>query len=175
MRFVTRTVVALCLLAGAFPALAADLAIDVSTAPTHIPSFSWSGTYAGLSIGGATLDQNNYVTIGGFFGFNSKITQGVVAGAELQASAYFRNGTEYSGLDLLAVGRLGVVLNDVVLAYGLAGGGTVDGYAGYAIGAGVEYAATEQVSLRLEAQRLGILDDDDPVNKISLGALFHFN
>jgi hypothetical protein len=32
-----------------------------------------------------------------------------------------------------------------------------------------------QVSLRLEAQRLGIFDDNDPFAKIGMGALFHFN
>jgi opacity protein-like surface antigen len=175
MRLVTPTLLALALLSGAFPAFAADLAKEAPSATAQIAAFQWNGTYAGLSIGGATYDQNHYVTVGGFVGVNSEITQGVVAGAELQASAYFRNGSDYSGIDLLALGRLGAVLNDVVLAYGLAGGGTVDGYAGYAIGAGLEYAATEQVSLRLEAQRLGIFDDNDPFAKIGMGALFHFN
>ena len=174
MRILAKATLALLLTAGmATTVHAADLVVLDPVIYDESQPMIWDGFYAGVT-GGLARTSVGYVHVGAAIGYNAVVADGIVVGAELQTSAYF-NENGYIGSDILAFARAGVLVTDDVLIYGLAGVGvlTPDTEV-YTIGAGLEYAVADNVSLRLEAQGLGSFGGAPGLGKLSIGAMFHF-
>ena len=165
-------------------ASAADLIIPTAPEPIYeAAGFSWDGLYAGIEAGGVFVDGDDTTgLVGGVVGVNFTVADPIVVGIELQADYLFLDGDD-AGL-VLALGRVGAVVTDSVLVYAAGGVGTTvggdDEEGIYALGAGVEVALTDSVSLRGEVLGLGSFDDDD-VNddffdaaKATVGVFYHF-
>lgn len=140
LKFARPTVAALGLvaLAGAMPAYAADVVMDVPPAPAPIaelPVASWAGPYAGLNLGygfsgkteepGNTIDTDGF--IGGAFGGYNWQTDNFVFGGEAELGYNgvkgSNAGTETkSGLEGSLRARLGYAVTPEILLYGTAGG-----------------------------------------------------
>ena len=167
-------------------AQAADLIIPTTPEPIYeAAGFSWDGLYAGIEAGGIFADDVDTTgLVGGIVGVNFTVADPIVIGVELQADYLFLDG-EDAGL-VLALGRVGAVVTDSVLVYAAAGVGTGVGGEGdddeegvYALGAGVEVALTDSVSLRGEVLGLGSFDDDAnddffDAAKATVGVFYHF-
>lgn len=167
-------------------ALAADA---IGTPPPPVPSvpivddsgFDWNGFYAGIS-GGAQhntdVDETNW-TLGAQVGVNTTFDFFLV-GAEVAVDAVFDDAETYAYGSALARG--GVLITDELLAYGAVGYGSdfgADEGDGEHIlaGGGLEFAATENVSVR--GQYLYGWDQTDnatsgDIHKFTIGANFHF-
>jgi outer membrane immunogenic protein len=142
-------------------------------------AFGLEGPYVGLQ-GGATFDNGGAAgLIGVVAGVNFAASDAIFLGAEVELNA---NSPYFGSLavDALVSGKIGAMVTDDVAVYAKGGIGalsTVIGGAGvYQIGAGVEFAVTDDVSLRGE---LMYYDDFSGVNlaaggKATVGVLFHF-
>jgi outer membrane immunogenic protein len=175
-------------------AMAADLIIPTTPQPIYESAgFSWDGLYAGVEAGGV-FNSNNVNggvgalaanttngLIGGVVGVNFTVADPIIVGLELQGDYVWGNGQD-SGL-FLALARVGAVVTDQVLIYAAGGvgaistGGTSEGV--YALGAGVELAVTDNVSIRGEV--LGLGDFTNQANnqffdsaKATVGVFYHF-
>jgi outer membrane immunogenic protein len=175
-------------------AMAADLFIPTTPAPIYeAAGFSWDGLYAGVEAGGLfTNGLNNGAAhdsrglIGGVVGVNFTVADPIIVGIELQGDYVFAaNNTANDDAGLfLALARVGAVVTDQVLVYAAGGFGVVgsNGVSNgvYALGAGVEVAVTENVSLRGEVLGLGNFNDDANNNnffdaaKATVGVFYHF-
>ena len=165
-------------------AQAADLIIPTTPEPIYeAAGFSWDGLYAGIEAGGVFADDVDTTgLVGGVVGVNFTVADPIILGVELQADYLFLDGDD-AGL-ILALGRVGAVLTDSVLVYAAGGVGTTvggdDEEGVYALGAGVEVALTDSVSLRGEVLGLGSLDDEDDSDdffesaKATVGVFYHF-
>ena len=167
-------------------AQAADLIIPTTPEPIYeAAGFSWDGLYAGIEAGGIFADDVDTTgLVGGIVGVNFTVADPIVIGVELQADYLFLDGDD-AGL-VLALGRVGAVVTDSVLVYAAGGVGTSVGGEGdddeegvYALGAGVEVALTDSVSLRGEVLGLGSFDDDAnddffDAAKATVGVFYHF-
>lgn len=170
-------------------AQAADVIIPTAPQPiveSYAPGFDWTGFYVGANVGGQFTGAHSNGVVGALLGYNSTIIDSVIAGVEGRADYVF-DGYDFSAGEYLALGRIGFLVTDSVLAYGAAGLGYRDTSNGgaseggiYAFGAGAEIAATEYVSLRGEVLGIGFLGDGLNGNnapaaaKATVGALFHF-
>nr|MBF0685521.1 outer membrane beta-barrel protein [Pseudomonas sp.] len=168
-------------------AQAADLIIPTTPEPIYeAAGFSWDGLYAGIEAGGIFADGDDTTgLVGGIVGVNFTVADPIVVGIEVQADYLFLDGDD-AGL-VLALGRVGALLTDSVLIYAAGGLGTTingdDDVGVFALGAGVEVALTDSVSLRGEVLGLGNLDDDDDIDgdddffaagKATVGVFYHF-
>jgi outer membrane immunogenic protein len=164
-------------------AQAADLFIPTTPEPIYeAAGFSWDGLYAGIEAGGLFADGVDTTgLVGGVVGVNFTVADPILVGIELQADYLFTDG-EDAGL-ILALGRVGAVVTDSVLVYAAGGVGTSlggdDNEGVYALGAGVEVALTDSVSLRGEVLGLGGFDDDANDDffdsaKATVGVFYHF-
>ncbi|MDF2798743.1 MAG: hypothetical protein K0R85_1487 [Devosia sp.] len=168
-------------------AQAADLIIPTTPEPIYeAAGFSWDGLYAGIEAGGIFADDVDTTgLVGGIVGVNFTVADPIVVGIEVQADYLFLDGDD-AGL-VLALGRVGALLTDSVLIYAAGGlGSTIGGdddTGVFALGAGVEVALTDSVSLRGEVLGLGNLDDDDDIDgdddffaagKATVGVFYHF-
>ena len=164
-------------------AQAADLIIPTTPEPIYeAAGFSWDGLYAGIEAGGIFADDVDTTgLVGGVVGVNFTVADPILVGLELQADYLFLDGDD-AGL-ILALGRVGAVVTDSVLVYAAGGLGTTvggddeDGV--YALGAGVEVALTDSVSVRGEVLGLGAFDDDANDDffdsaKATVGVFYHF-
>ncbi len=148
--FKTLSIAALTGIAMTAGALAADPVTDYATevAPAYSANgFDWNRYYIGLNssyIGTGT----NYWGIGGVMGIN--IQDGaIVYGGELEASARVANGNISGGL-FQATARAGYLLSDDMLVYAIAGGGSNNGTGIGLVGAGVEFAVVQDVTVGAE-------------------------
>lgn len=149
---------------------------DIPIAP-ETEGYNWSGFYAGI------FGVDQYSPSGG-----NKLGLGALAGANLTFD-YFLLGGEVAVQGLAdgsspmsygqALGRVGVFATDNALVYASAGAGMNLGVADeqdFLLGGGLEYAVTDNVSLR--AQYLhgfpvsGI--DANAKDQVTLGASYHF-
>jgi len=169
-------------------AMAADLIIPTTPQPIYESAgFSWDGLYAGVEAGGLFTDgaagtDDTRGLIGAVVGVNFTVADPIVLGLELQGDYVFEgdNGGD-AGL-FLALGHVGAVVTDQVLVYAAGGFGTVtqngDSNGIYALGAGVDFAVTDNVSIRGEVLGLGNFDDanDDFFDsaKATVGVFYHF-
>lgn len=164
------------LVAGA--AMAADLPRrtgPVVQQPYYGKSFSWTGAYAGLNAGYGSGTMTNSAkgevgsikggTIGGTVGYNYQVQQ-VVLGVESDlAMANVRGARGGNSAKVSSIGTLRARAGyaaDRALVYataGYAGGNThvtngaetdAKWHNGYAVGAGLEYAFTDNVSAKAE-------------------------
>jgi len=120
----------------------------VEATPTYAaPSFDWNRYYLGLNTSYINAGTN-YWGIGGVAGIN--IQDGdIVYGGELEASARITGGT-WSGALSEATVRAGYLVSDDVLLYGIGGGGFNAGTGVGLLGAGIEFAVTQDVTIGTE-------------------------
>jgi outer membrane immunogenic protein len=170
-------------------AMAADLIIPTTPEPIYESAgFSWDGLYAGVEAGGLFSDggagtSDTQGLIGAVVGVNFTVADPIVLGVELQGDYVFESdvGDDDAGL-FLALGHVGAVVTDQVLVYAAGGFGAVtangDSNGVYALGAGVDFAVTDNVSVRGEILGLGNFDDanDDFFDsaKATVGVFYHF-
>ncbi len=168
-------------------AMAADLIIPTTPEPIYESAgFSWDGLYAGVEAGGLFGDDVTQGVLGGVVGVNFTVADPIIVGLELQGDYVFENEDDDvgdAGL-FLALGRVGAVVTDQVLVYAAGGFGVtaIDGDTTgvYALGAGVEFAVADNVSVRGEVLGLGSFDDDDDNDdffqsaKATVGVFYHF-
>ncbi|MFD2647733.1 outer membrane protein [Devosia albogilva] len=165
-----------------------------TTAFHHGDTTNFTGWHAGLNIGSLADPQFNFFDdygwgwhlsrfeMGGFVGYDHAVTDQIRAGVEVQLGGNYDTSGD-AGVDLLALGRLGLVATDQVLAYAAGGLGLVEGKGAYAFGGGVEYALWGQTSLRGEALVLGRMDgapglsgvSGPTTSKVTLGAVWRFD
>ena len=157
-------------------ALAADLprrTAAAAPAPVY-KSFNWTGVYAGLNGGyefgkmtksaSSTIGNINGYSFGGTVGYNQQIDNFVVGVEGDMAKTMIDGSTGTNSAKITSLGtvraRAGVAV-DRALVYGTAGyaGGTMKATSGatstkwengYAVGAGLEYAFTNNVSAKAE-------------------------
>lgn len=164
VRSLTLGVAAAALMAGT--ATAADLFVPTTPPPVFVsePSIGWEGLYVGVQGGGLFAEQNGtnqtYGVIGGVVGANFIPADPILVGLELQGDYIWGNGQD-AGL-FLALARVGAIVTDEVLVYATGGVGSIfaagDSEMVYALGAGVEFAVAENVSVRGEVLGLGDFD-----------------
>lgn len=158
------------------------------------PVTDFSGFYAGINLGGLTDPQFNFYNdngfgwhlsrfeIGGLAGYNHALNDTFRVGVEAQLGFNFDTSGD-SGIDGLALARVGVVPTEGVHVYAAAGLGMVEAQASYAFGGGVDYALWGQASLRGEALLLGRLDGAPGLtgvagpssSKVTIGTVWHFD
>ena len=151
---------------------AADLLTPVDPIYSS-PLFDFEGLYVGLQGGGAISGGTPYGVLGVVVGSNFAITDGIIAGVEFQGDAYYDGG--FSAYDALALGRVGGFVSDNAMVYGELGAGFTNTDPVYALGAGVELAVAEQLSVRGELQGLGAFGAMPSVGKATVGLLWHLN
>lgn len=145
---------------------------------TMAPAFSWTGAYIGVlggygwadgegSTAGATAsDDFDGGRLGAFVGYNWELSSGFVAGIEGDVN-YDWNDNDYAGIEVgsdfsgSVRGRVGYAM-DRTLIYAAGGWTATNGYIdgqgvdesetfhGWTIGAGVDYAFTDNMFGRLE-------------------------
>jgi len=159
-------------------AMAADLPRRATAAAPYVapvPVFTWTGFYAGVNAGygwgsqkgsaDAAYGSLDGAQIGGTAGYNYQMGQ-IVLGMEGDmdwSNAKSTNGANVSKLNSVATarGRIGYAVDRVLLftTGGYAGGAVErtlgaasasDWHNGYALGAGMEYAITNNVSAKAE-------------------------
>jgi outer membrane immunogenic protein len=185
VRSLTLGVAAVALMASG--AQAADLFIPTTPEPIIVtePGFNWEGLYAGVEGGGFFYDGDTYGVVGGAVGANFIAFDPILVGVEVQADYIWGNGAD-AGL-ILALARVGAVVTDQVVVYAAGGAGSIfgggDSEMVYALGGGVEFAVTQNVSLRGEVLGIGDFDDADPffgtgdffdAAKATVGVFYHF-
>ena len=187
VRSLSLGVAAAALLVGG--AQAADLIIPTTPQPIYESAgFSWDGLYAGVNLGGQFSDDGagdsaGQFLLGGAVGVNFMVADPILLGAEIQGSYLFENEDE--GFDdagqFLALARVGAVVTDSVLVYAAGGAGVQfdedDDFGIYALGGGVEFAATDSVSVRAEILGLGDFGGDDDffdAAEAKVGVFYHF-
>ncbi len=154
------------------PASAADLLGPLDPIYSS-PLFNFEGLYVGIQGGGAMASGTPYGVLGVVVGSNFAITSGIIAGLEVQGDAYYNGG--FTAYDALALGRLGGFLSDNTMVYGQLGAGFTNTSFVYALGAGVEMAMTDQLSVRGELQGLGGFGAFPSAAKATVGLLWHIN
>lgn len=129
----------------------------------------FEGIYVGAYAGGV-LDPSALATVGGVAGANFAITDGIMAGAEVQAGATFGATTTY---DALMLGHLGYEVDDQVMVYGAMGAGIINGTGSYAIGGGAEAIVMDQLGVRGEILGTGTWGGGPNAAKATAGILWH--
>ncbi|MGF9563455.1 outer membrane protein [Neorhizobium sp. JUb45] len=183
---------------------AAPVAVDA-------PAFTWAGAYAGVQGGAGWLDGTFGLAgvgsakqdfdggvVGGFVGYNWQFSNGFVAGIEGDLDYNFNEesaagidiGTDWAGS---VRGRVGYAF-DRALVYGAAGWTFTNGYVkgagidenevfnGWTVGAGVDFAVTDNLFVRGEYRYNDFGDKDivpglnadldQSVVKVGLGVKF---
>jgi hypothetical protein len=130
----------------------------------NMPDFD--GLYAGASFGLHHNPANNFfmdvgfgshptrADLGAILGWNIALNDWVVVGVEGQAGLLFDSSGDM-GYNAWALGRAGITPLPGVLAYAQGGVGMVQGKFAYGAGGGIEYAAFDNASVRLEALAYG--------------------
>jgi outer membrane immunogenic protein len=137
--------------AMATAAHAADLSLPVQPAPVvDTTAFSFEGLYLGGYAGGA-IAGGTWGTVGVLAGVNFAVSSAILAGVEVQAGIYGISGA--TAYNAFALGHLGVLVTDSVLAYAALGVGVLPSApseTAWLAGGGLEFAATDNLSFRAE-------------------------
>lgn len=189
VRSLSLGVAAAALLAGG--AQAADLIIPTTPQPIYeAAGFDWEGLYVGVRAGGqfasSATDYANYPlgetsgVLGAAVGVNFIPVDPFLIGAEVTGD-YIWNSAFSTG-EFFANLRAGAVVTDSVLVYAIGGLGTNNrtGFSEgvYQLGAGVELAVTDSVTVRGELVGQG--DFDGAADsffegaKATVGVFYHF-
>jgi outer membrane immunogenic protein len=177
MHRLTGLMIAALLTAAPAAGLAAD-STDVSADfvdPIGSSEFDWDGFYAGVhGVGQASAAGGGQLGLGVNLGVNSRL-EFVLVGAEVAVQGL--SGSAGMDVYLQTIGRVGVAATDEIVIYG-AGGLGLDVGPGAStdalVGAGVELALTDNVSLRGQYLHGFDLTGANPKDQLSLGANFHF-
>lgn len=183
MRLFSTVAAAALLIVTAIPvttASAADLiTMPVSSSPVEVPvanpAYDWSGFYAGVY---GVVQQS---PVGG-----TQYGVGINAGVNAQFDFFLVGGevalhgltggtidTTYGQV----IGKAGVVLSDSVILYAAAGYGIDLGAPAeddWLLGAGVEMAVADNVSVRAQYLHGFPISGGNPKDQVTLGAHFHF-
>ena len=184
-------------------AMAADLFVPATPAPIYESAgFSWDGLYAGIEAGGLFNSSTagaagggvgagpvglNQGVVGGVVGVNFTVADPIIVGIELQGDYVFGQSGFDAGL-FLALARVGAVVTDQVMVYAAGGVGAISHTGAssgvYALGGGVEFAVTDNVSIRGEILGLGDFGSGAPGSgagdqffdsaKATVGVFYHF-
>jgi len=106
----------------------------------------WTGVYGGVYTG--YFNGPDSGTVGVDLGANYELGQGFVIGGEVQGGYVYN----YGDYELLGQGRLGYLLTNDVLLYGLVGGGNGAGVGVYSLGGGIEVMAPNNLSFAGELE-----------------------
>jgi outer membrane immunogenic protein len=167
-------------LGGSGLAAASDaIAIPVESSPVAVPvanqGFDWSGFYAGVyGVVQSSPAADTQLGLGVGAGINAKFDFFLIGGeVALQGLTNDTIDTAYGQI----LGRAGVVVTDDLLLYAAAGYGM--GLTGpkeqdALLGGGVEFAVTDNVSLRGQYLHGFDVEGNNPKDQITLGANFHF-
>ncbi len=154
--------------------LAADYGTPMMAEPGMMtgPGFDWDGVYAGVFGGGSVDAFGAYALGGGAAGAIFTLTDDWKVNVEGSVGLY--TGAS-SGWEAEVSGRLGYAIDDVML-YGMGAIGSDTGSPYFSAGMGVWFAATDNVSLRLEADAnsyfgSGVID----WYGVTGGAFWHFD
>jgi hypothetical protein len=136
----------------------------------------FTGLYIGELTGLASSRLGNFFTSGQplryqaalVAGWNVSVTNGIVAGLEVQA-AIDTDFLETADPDVFAVGRVGFLSDDRFMTYLLGGVGYMAHAPAYEVGIGYEWMASDNLSLRLEG--MGISQIGNSSSGISLGGI----
>jgi outer membrane immunogenic protein len=138
------------------------------------PLFNFEGFYVGGSLGAGNFAATEGVgTVGVVAGANFAITDSIITGVEFQGDAIW--GDDTTGAEALFLGKLGGYLTDSTLVYASAGAGWIVDDPSYAIGAGVEQALSDQLSIRGEGMLTGSWGDGPNGGKVAGSLLWHLN
>lgn len=182
------------LLAGAMlcaagaTAMATDLMSVVTPAPRAM-AYDGDSPFDGFFVGkfgGSELcgicSQN--FEFGKAIGVNFVTDSGFVLGMEARVANIGGPGDPFDGLSVFKFGKLGFVLGERAMIYALAGVGDFYEYGGgwtpdfwYRLGAGIEFAVTDALSLRADVTNLQCFAGScaPPLAYVSAGAVWHFN
>ncbi|MFK4809226.1 outer membrane protein [Devosia sp. ZW T5_3] len=186
VRSLSLGVAAAALLVGG--AQAADLIIPTTPAPIYeAAGFSWDGLYAGVQGGGEFWDGDTYGILGAHVGVNFIVADPILLG--LEGTAEYVWNDDIDSAEFFINGRVGAIVTDSVLVYALVGAGVenidgrgvgIDDNQGvYQLGAGVELAVTDSVTVRGQVVGYGYFDDavgNDffDAAKATVGVSYHF-
>jgi outer membrane immunogenic protein len=167
---------------GSVAASAADLIIPTTPEPIYeAAGFDWEGLYVGARFGGQSYNSVGYGHVGLAAGVNFIPVDPLLLGVEVTGDWIWGNGL--SAGEFFANVRAGAIVTDSVLVYAIGGVGGLTGngvanVAQYQLGAGVEFAVTDAVTVRGEVVGLG---DFDGANdnffegaKGTIGVFYHF-
>jgi len=177
-------------------AQAADLIIPTTPQPIYeAAGFDWEGLYAGVRVGGQFVGNEagqayagqstntTYGVIGGVVGVNFLPVDPMLLGVEVTGDFLWGDNVTSSG-EFFANLRAGAVVTDSVLIYALGGVGVSTNNnastALYQLGAGVELAVTDAITVRGELVGQGDFSDNgasDPffeAAKATVGVFYHF-
>lgn len=158
-------------LAGA--AQASDLYTAVPSTPGWAPATDndFEGFYIGVQKGWwFTTDA---------FSFNKVAGVNVVLGDNFLVGAEVMGGvvTDFSDYDweVYLRGRAGLLLDDQLLLYKVVEVGNVGGSAVWGLGGGIEFMASDNMSIRGEVRGIGLIGDPWSEAVASIGFLWHLN
>jgi outer membrane immunogenic protein len=169
-------------------AQAADLFIPTTPEPIYESAgFSWDGLYAGVNLGAQFFDDEGLdvdttqLLLGAAVGVNFIVADPILLGLELQGNYLFENDDFEDAGQFLALARVGAVVTDQVMVYAAGGAGMqfndADDEGIYALGGGVEFAATDVITVRGEILGIGTFDDGDDffeAGQATVGVFYHF-
>lgn len=156
-------------------AQAADLMVGGLDPIYSSQLFNFEGFYVGGTGGiGALPGPGTVWSVGVVAGANFALNDVILAGVEFQGDSLW-NGGGFAGVNALFLGKLGGYLSDEMMVYGTGGGGWVANTPSYALGAGIEMAVAEQLSVRGEAMATGTWGGWPNGAKATVGILWHMN
>lgn len=167
--------------AFASAAHAADLIIEEPAAVVEAIGFDWEGFYIGAQAGGQWYPDPDisYGLLGVHAGYNFLASESFLLGIEGTAEVITGDFGTYG--EFFVNGRVGALVSDAFLLYGIGGVGVEvaedgDTFGTYQLGAGLEAAVTDSVSVRGQLVGVGFFDDDElfPGVKATVGVSFHF-
>ncbi len=172
-----------CLPFFAGSALAADLLIPADDVAAVSDGFDWARPYIGAQVVGefSLDDGSDYFGGGVFAGVNFLASDNVVLGIE--GTADLVSNGDYTYAELFVLGRAGLLVTPDVLFYGIGGVGyefdiddPEDGSTAYQLGAGIEFAVADDVTLRGQLTGYGNFEDDELFDyaRATVGVAFHF-
>ena len=177
MKLVRTLLVAATCAASVSSAFAADLLVVTPDVPVDEALFDWTGLYAGLGVMGSSLSNGGTTDSTGYInlqvGANAQMDS-FVLGIEGWLGGYSISGGG-SGYAGGVEGRAGYLLTENVLLYGTVGAVAYDAGAQYGtIGAGVEFAVTEALSIDVDYEYWGWSNNGFTGHAVGASVLWHF-
>ena len=168
------------LMAGS--AVAADLTLPSDAVPVVDNGFDWEGAHLGASVSGefALSDGPSYIGGGVFAGYDFLVSENILLG--IGGTVDVRTDGESPYIEAFILGRAGVLVSPDVLLFAIGGVGYGWDFGGeweesaYQLGAGVEFAVADSVTLRGTVTGYGGFEGEDLFYyaRTTVGLAFHF-